>query len=53
MPKPPTNTLFYVVRTVRGDLEWLLAVGEEKMRYLFSTIAPPRGSHQNTVIYQV
>ena len=26
MPKPPTNTLFYVVRTVHGDLEWLQAV---------------------------
>ena len=43
MPKPPINTLFYVVRTVGGGLEGLLAVGEEKMRYMFSTIAPPRG----------
>ena len=43
MPKPPTNTLFLVVRTVGGDLGWLLAEGGEKMRYLFSTIAPPRG----------
>ena len=41
--KHPTNTLFLVVRTVGGDLGWLLAVGGEKMRYLFSTIAPPRG----------
>ena len=43
MVKHPTNTLFLVVRTVGGDLEWLLAVGGEKVRYLFSTIAPPRG----------
>ena len=36
-------TLFYVVRTVGGGLEGLQAKGGEKMRYMFSTIAPPRG----------
>ena len=42
-PKPPKMTLFYVVRTVGGDLEGLLALGGEKMQYMFSTIAPLRG----------
>ena len=41
-PKPPKMTLFYVVRTVGGDLEGLLAQWGEKMRFLFSTIAPLR-----------
>ena len=41
-PKPPKMTLFYVVRTVGGDLEGLLAQRGEKMQFPFSTIAPFR-----------
>ena len=41
-PKPPKMTLFYVVRTVGGDLEGSLAQRGEKMRFPFSTIAPFR-----------
>ena len=41
-PKPPKMTLFYVVRTVGGDLEGSLAQRGEKMRFLFSTIPPFR-----------
>ena len=42
-PKPPKMTLFYVVRTVGGDLEGSQVQRGEKMRYMFSTIAPTRG----------
>ena len=41
-PKPPKMTLFYVVRTVGGDLEGSLAQRGEKMRFPFSTIPPFR-----------
>ena len=41
-PKPPKMTLFYVVRTVGGDLEGLLAQRGEKMQFPFTTIAPLR-----------
>ena len=41
-PKPPKMTLFYVVRTVGGDLEGSEVQRGKKMRFPFSTLAPLR-----------